>query len=81
MGFRGVSQSSWEVLEESLRVLGRPFVGPGGPWWSLGCPFGVPGGPWGVLRRSQEVLGEAPKGIENTEGSLGVSGLASGGPL
>ena len=81
MGFLGVSQGSWEVLGNLLGVLGRPFVIPVGPWWSLGCPFGVPGGPQGVLRRSQEVLGEVPKGIENTEGSLGVSGLASGGPL
>ena len=78
MDFFRVPQGAWEVLADPLGVLGRPFVIPGAPWCSLGCPVGVLGGPWGVLRRSQEVLGEAPKGIENTEGSLGVSGLASG---
>ena len=81
LGFLGVSQGSWEVLGDPLGFLGRPFVITVGPWWSLGCPFGVPGGPQDVLRRSQEVLGEVPKGIENTEGFLGVYGLASGGAL
>ena len=35
----------------------------------------------GVLGRSQGVLGDRPKEIENTEGSLGVSGGGAWGAL
>ena len=38
---------------------------PGGP---VGVPFEVHGSPWGVLRRSQGVLGEEPKSIEQKKG-------------
>ena len=72
LGLLGVSQGSWEVLGESLGVLGRPFVILWGPRWFLGFPFGVLAGLSGVLRKPQGVLGEEPNGTENTAGSLSV---------
>ena len=50
-----------------------PWVSFWRPWGSLG----VPRGPQEVPR----VLGQEPKGTEDKEGSLGVSGETSGGSL
>ena len=63
----GSLSESWEVLGDPLGVLGRLLGVLESPWWSLGVALGVPGDPWGVPRGSQGVVGEGPKGTENTK--------------
>ena len=81
-----------ELEREIPGVPGRPRGVPGGRW---GGPWEVLGVPWGSLGfiggslgvaggvpgRPQGVLGEGPRGTENTEGFFRVSWGGPGAPL